>query len=56
VEVRKLTEKDKKEILKNIDELASRARRNLVIAYRKLDEYSHDDMKMEEVENNMIFI
>jgi Ca2+-transporting ATPase len=54
--VRKLTEKNKEEILKNIDELASRARRNLAIAYRKMETYSHDDMTMEDVEDDMIFV
>lgn len=54
--VRKITDKDKEEILKNIDDLASNARRNLAIAYRKLDKYSHDEMTMEEVENDMIFL
>jgi magnesium-transporting ATPase (P-type) len=54
--VRKITDKDKEEILKNIDDLASNARRNLAIAYRKLDKYSHDEMTMEEVENDMIFV
>jgi len=55
-EVRKLTEKDRKEILDNIDDLAKRARRNLAIAYRKLEEYDRNKMKMEDVETDMIFM
>lgn len=55
-EVRKLEEKDRKEILDRVDKLASQARRNLAIAYRKLDKYDRNEIEMDEVENNLIFL
>lgn len=53
---KKITKKDKAEILDKIDNLASQARRNLAIAYRKLDNYDHDTMEMEEVESKLVFL
>ncbi len=55
-EIRKIEEKDKEDIMNKVDELASQARRNLAIAYRKLDKYDRNEIKMEEVESNLIFL
>lgn len=55
--VRKITEKDKKFILENNENLAKKAMRNLAFAYRVIeDDEKIEKLKMEDTESKLIYL
>jgi len=53
--IRKLTDRDKRQIERYIEESANNAMRNLAFAYKPLDVYD-PSMKWNDVEHSLIFL
>lgn len=53
--IRKLTQEDKSQIEKYIEENANKAMRNLAMAYKPMETYE-PTQKWNDVENNLIFL
>ena len=53
--VRAITQADRDQIQKYVNETSATAMRNLSLAYKTLDEYN-STMKWSEVEDNLIFL
>jgi len=54
-EIRKITDEDKRQIEKYIEDTSNKAMRNLAFAYKHLDTYD-PSMKWNDVEHSLIFL
>ena len=54
-QVRKISEEDKHQIEKYIEETSNKAMRNLSFAYKPLETYDAS-LKRQDMENNLIFL